>query len=304
MRNPTKRYLFRLLLLLWTGSLSLAGCFHYPLPIESHYNKGVEFYDEGKYAQAIEEYKLELRKNPGNLFAKYNLAVVYQDQGKIEQAIDLYQEILQDTEDTNSRINLAAIYYSRDNRDLAYKELETAAENNRDSPEPSSALGEYLERQESFADAEEKYREALKADNKHALTHYRLGRLYCKQGKTGACVENLQKTVELNPDVPVYLEALATELEKRGSAYEAINLLERVSILQPDRGEIFVRLGDLYKSEKLYREAIQRYWTALSFNSGDADIHKSLAEIYGHLTDKEMQELKKMEDQNSVAQTP
>ncbi len=303
MHNLTHRHSLPLFLVLLMLVFS-AGCFNRAVPVESHYNRGVELYDQGKYAGAIEEYKLALREDPKNMFAKYNLAVVYQDQGKFEQAIDLYQEILQNTEDTNSRINLAAIHYGRGDHDLAYKELETAAENNEDSAEPLSALGEYLERQELLEKAENKYLQALEVDDQHDLTFFRLGRLYCKQEKTGACIEKLKKAVELNPDVPVYLEALAVEFEKQGSPYEAVNLLERVSVLQPDREDIYVRLGNIYKSEKLYKEAIQRYWSALSINDSDPSIHKNLADIYNQLTEKEMNELKKMQDQSSLAQNP
>jgi len=280
------------------------GCVNSPAPVESHYNRGVDLYDQGKYAEAIDAYKLALRKNPEDLFAKYNLAVVYQDQGKHDQAIDLYREILQDTEDTNSRINIAAIFYDRGDHNLAIKELETAAENNDDSAEPSSALGEYLERQNLTEQAEEKYQEALAIDDQHALTYYRMGRLYCHQEKTGPCLDKLKKAVELAPESPIYMEALAVQHEKQGNSFEVINLLERVSVLQPDRQEIFVWLGNLYKSEKLYQSALQRYWSAIAIKDNDPNVHRSLAEIYGLLGEIELNELEKQEDQNSLAQSP
>jgi len=303
MRRQTTIYhlrLFFILLSAWTWT----GCFNKPAPVESYYNRGVELYDQGKYAEAIDAYKLALRKNPKDLFAKYNLAVVYQDQGKNDQALDLYQEILQNTEDTNSRINIAAIFYDRGDHDLAIKELETAAENNRDSAEPLSALGEYLERQELLEPAEKKYQEALAIDDRHALTYYRMGRLHCRQEKTGLCLENLQKAVELAPETPGYLEALAIQHEKQNHSLEAISLLERVSVLQPERADIFIRLGNLYKSEQLYKNAIQRYWSAIAIKDNDPNVHRNLAKIYGLLSEMELNELEKQEDQNSLAKSP
>jgi tetratricopeptide (TPR) repeat protein len=291
---------FIILLTAWTWT----GCFNKPAPVESHYNRGVELYDQGKYAEAIDAYKLALRKNSEDLFAKYNLAVVYQDQGKHDQAIDLYQEILKETEDTNSRINIASIYYNRGEQERAIKELEIAAKNNRDSAEPSSALGEYLERQKSLQAAEKKYQEALSIDDQHALSYYRLGRLYCYQEKTPLCMENLKKAVELAPETPDYLEALAAQHEEQSQPLEAINLLERVSVLQPERVDIFIWLGNLYKSEHLYKNAIQRYWTALAIEDNDLNVHRNLAEIYGLLNQIELHELKKREDQNSLAKSP
>lgn len=303
MRRKPTIYHLRLFLILLTA-WAWTGCFNKPAPVGSYYNLGVELYDQGKYAKAIDAYKLALRKNPKDLFAKYNLAVVYQDQGKHEQALDLYQEILQDTEDTNSRINIAAIYYNRGDQKRAIQELETAAKNNRDSADPSSALGEYLERQKLLEAAEKKYQQALSIDDQHALTHYRLGRLYCQQEKTGLCLEGLKKAVELSPETPGYLEALAIQYEKQTQPLEAINLLERVSVLQSERVDIFIWLGNLYKSEHLYKNAIQHYWSALAIEDNDPNVHRSLAEIYSLLSELELQELEKRDDQNSLAKSP
>jgi len=289
---------------LFLAGLTWAGCVNYPAPTESHFNRGVELYDQGKHAEAIDQYKLALRKNPGDPFAMYNLAVVYQDQGKHLEAIGLYKKILRATEDTNSRINLAAIYYDRGDRDLAFKELTTAAENNLDSAEPLSVLGEYLEREGSLEKAESKYVLALAIDDRHALTYFRLGRVYCKQEKPGLCLEKLEKAAQLEPKTPVYLEALATQNEKNGHTIEAIHLLERASVLQPDRADIFVRLGNLYKTEKLYQNAIKRYWSAIAIKDDNPNVHWSLAEIYGWLNEQELRNLEKLDDRNSLAKNP
>lgn len=301
--NKPSIHCSRFILILLTG-LGGTGCVNHPAPVESYYNRGVALYDQGKYTEAIDAYKLALRKNPKDLFAKYNLAVVYQDRGKLDRAVDLYKEILNDAEDTNSRINIAAVYYGRGQRDLAFGQLKTAAQNNGDSPEPLSALGEYLERKEDLDQAEKLYGQALAIDDQHALTYYRLGRLSCHRGKKAPCMENLGKAVELSPKTPSYLEALATRREKEGDNLEAINLLERVSILEPDRAEIFILLGNLYKSEKLYKNAIKSYWSAVAIKDADPGVHGSLAEIYGWLREFEMQELKAREERNSLAKTP
>jgi tetratricopeptide (TPR) repeat protein len=303
MQNKTLFFLARFFILaviclMWTG------CVNYPAPTESHFNRGVELYDQGKHAEAIDAYKLALRKNPGDPFAMYNLAVVYQDQVKHAEAIALYQKILADTEDTNSRINLAAIYHDRGDRDLAFKELNTAALNNRDSAEPLSVRGEYLEREGSFETAESNYVKALAIDDQHALTYFRLGRLYCKQEKPSLCRDNLEKAVALEPKTPAYLETLATQNEKKDNYLDAIHLLERVSVLQPDRVDIFVRLGNLYKAEKLYQNAIKRYWSAIAIKDDNPKVHRSLAEIYGWLSELELQGLEKLESQNSLAKNP
>ncbi|OGW28818.1 MAG: hypothetical protein A3K09_06855 [Nitrospinae bacterium RIFCSPLOWO2_12_FULL_47_7] len=277
--------------------VALGGCVVIPPPIPSPYNRGVEFYDQGKLSEAIEQYQLALRQNPADTLAKYNLAVVYQDQGKLDEAIRLYQDILKTTEDANSRINLAAIHHKLGNKYQVFLELQKAI--NRDNPNPSSILGEYLERNNQPSEAERYYQDALRIDDKHAATHYRLGRLYLKQNHSG--LEHLLKAAELEPLTPEYLEALGNEYERQNQTLEAINMLERVSVLQPDRVEIYVRLGDLYKQKNYYKEAVSRYWMALSIQNDNPAVHHTLKELFESLNKMEQDWLNNNKEQGSVA---
>ncbi|MBI5428636.1 MAG: tetratricopeptide repeat protein [Nitrospinae bacterium] len=287
---------------LWIAALAgLSACVSAPPPADSHYNRGVAYYDEGKLADAIDSYQLALRQNPKDSFAKYNLAVVYQDQGRLDEAAGLYKEILQAFEDARSRINLAAIYQARGEEDQALLELEKAAETHRDNPHPASVLGDYLERKNRLPEAERRYLEALKIDDKHAVTHFRLGRLYLKQGKTDQGVERLLDATELAPDVPEYLEALGDEYERRDKTLEAIHALEQVSVLQPDRAELFARLGDLYKKKNFYKEAAVRYWTAISIKDDNPAVHRRLKEIFEALTQTEQDWLNANKEQGALA---
>ncbi len=280
------------------------GCANVPAPIDSHFNKGVEHYDSQQYAKAIEEYKLALRKNPADTFSMYNLAVVYQDQGKTDQAENLYKDVLKITEDTFSRINLAGIYYNRGNPDEAFKQLEIAANKNSDSAHPLSILGEFKEKEGKLAEAEQSYLKALSIDNKHALTHYRLGRLHLKREKFVTGIEHLKQSIDLEDENPAYLEALGAEYERSGDYLEAINYFERVSVLEPDRLEIYIKLGDLYKKKKMFREALSRYWSALSLKDDDTYVHRSVLDIYKILSDQEIEQLKTLEGQSSFARNP
>ncbi len=282
----------------------LFGCANVPAPIDSHFNKGVEHYDNKKFAEAIEEYKLALRQNPEDTFAIYNLAVVYQDQGKNDRAAELYQDLLKQTEDTFSRINLASIHYSQGKKEEAFTQLKTAIDKNPDSAHPLSVLGELQEREGRLAESEQTYLAALNVDNKHSVTHYRLGRLLLKRQKFDQGIEHILKAIDIEPENPAYLEALGDEFERSGKLMEAANMMERVSVAEPDRLDIYVRLGDIYKKKKMYHEALARYWSALLLKEDDPYIHRSVLEIYKTLSDLEIEKLKTLEGQSSFARTP
>ena len=280
------------------------GCSNVPAPIDSHFNKGVEHYDNQHYAKAIEEYKLALRKNANDTFAMYNLAVVYQDQGKTNQAKNLYRDVLKIVEDSFSRINLAGIFYNKGNHDEAFRQLETAVDKNPDSAHPLSVLGEFKEREGKLAEAEQNYLKALSIDNQHAPTHYRLGRLHLKREKFAKGIEHLKQASDLEAENPAYLETLGAEYERSGDYLEAVNFYERVSVLEPDRLDIYVKLGDLYKKKTMFREALSRYWSALALKNDDPYIHRSVLEIYTILSEHEKEQLKTLEGQSSFARNP
>lgn len=294
---------FRTLLtpLTFAALLWLAACANVPAPETGHYNRGVALYDDGKLAGAIDEYKLALRQNPKDTFAKYNLAVAYQDREKYGEAMRLYREILSTTEDARSRINIAAIHYAEGAEDKAIEELRTAVKKNSDDPNPASVLGEYLERKSELKEARSYYDQALARDAKHAPTYFRSGRLHLKQNHRRKGMEHLYKAVDLGDPKPEYLEALGAELAAQDKTARAIHMYERASTLEPDRADIFTRLGDLYKKDHYYKKAVARYWTAISIQDDNPAVHRHLKEIFENLLDAEEDWLKHSKEKGAIA---
>jgi len=287
----------------WLTGL-LSGCIVIPPPVASHFNRGVEFQDQGKNSDAIEEYQLALRERPDDTFAKYNLAVVFQDMAQDAEAEKLYGEILAVTEDTHSRINRAAIYHARGEKDRALEELRTAAEKNPYNPNPLSVLGDYLEQENKLKEAEDHYQQAVAIDGKHAASWHRLGRVQVKRGEARPGLLSLARAVELDPEDPAYLVSLAEAHEREHRVLEAINLYEQASVLDPDRVDLYVKLGDLYSQKEMFSEAVNRYWSALSIKGDDPHVHRRLRDIFELLARQESVTLKELEKQSSFAQNP
>ncbi len=293
------RFLFLFLVSVW-----ISACVVVPAPIESHYNRGVDLYDQGEYSKAIEQYKLALISHPEDHFASYNLAVAYQDQGKTNKAEELYKKVLSLREDSGSRINLAAIYLSQGKTEESLSQLRIAVESNKDNPNPASVLGEYLERLGKLPESEKSFKNALDIDEKHAPTHYRLGRLFIKQNAFDKAQIHLKRAAELAPKEATYLEELANEEKRRGNSMEAIALYERISLLQPDRPEIWFQLGDLYKQNDYFKQAAMRFWTALDLDRNNPAIHRALLEIYQKLTKLEKDSIQAVESKSTIARKP
>ena len=118
-----------------------------------------------------------------------------------------------------------------------------------------------------------------------------MGRLLAKNKKFDQGAKHILKAIDLEPENPAYLEALGGEFERSGKLLEAANMMERVSVLEPDRFDLHVRLGDIYKNKKMYQEARARYWSALAIKSDESYIHRSVMEIYKTLSDLEIEQL-------------
>lgn len=285
--------------------LSCAGCIVIPPPVESNFNRGVEAYDEGKLADAIRYYKLELEQHPDHFFARYNLAVAYQDQQMDDAALEQYRIILENHEDANSRINLAALLYGRGQKEEAFRQLERAVRNHPDDPNPASVLGHLLEEEGRYPEARARYQEALAIDPEHAVTHFRLGRLSLKMGLDKEGEAELIRAVELDDEQPEYLEHLAGHFLKQNNPSGAIDMLERVSVLQPDRAEVFLKLGDLYRGLGYHREAALRYWEAVGIDPDNLHAHRMLQELFETLALEERKKLEELQQKGrAVAQSP
>lgn len=282
----------------------LAGCFTVPPPIESHFNRGVEAYDQGKLADAIHHYKLELAQNPDHPFARYNLAVAYQDQENYDLAIEHYTYLLKTRNDTHSRINLASIYHTQGKEDLALQQLQAAAQSNPDDPNAHSVWGHYMEEKGDHQNAHEHYLKALAIDNEHAISHYRLGRVQRKLGMKSKAVESLQKSIELDPEQSEPLLELADHYVSEDQTLSAIDMLERVAVLEPDRADIFIRLGKLYTEARYFKQATNHYWSASAIEPDNAQIHRELKSLFETLIKEEKEMLDHLDQQRAVAQSP
>jgi len=141
------------------GLLLLAACGTYS-PLDSHYNRGVELYDEGKLADAIREYRMAIEDNPSNVRAHYNLAVAYHDEGKKADAAGEYEKVLKlDSDNARALVSLASLKADEGKDAEAVGLLDRAAAADRHSGFPKSALGAYQERKGDLDRALRAYQE-------------------------------------------------------------------------------------------------------------------------------------------------
>ena len=78
---------------------------------EDHYYAALDHFGEGRYEQAIAEYRNALEKDPAFIDAMHGLARVLQDQGRFDEAIEVAQKISElDPDDILAHTSLSILY--------------------------------------------------------------------------------------------------------------------------------------------------------------------------------------------------
>jgi outer membrane protein assembly factor BamD (BamD/ComL family) len=81
---------------------------------KEHYNKGIDFYKQGKYDQAGQEFKKAIELKPNDVYALYGLGNTYYCKAKYDDAVKIYTKAI------NISPDYAKVHYSLS---LAYSKL-------------------------------------------------------------------------------------------------------------------------------------------------------------------------------------
>ncbi|ODS30327.1 MAG: hypothetical protein SCARUB_04565 [Candidatus Scalindua rubra] len=86
---------------------------------KQHYNKGIEFYKQGKYDQAGKEFEKAIELKPNDVYALYGLGNTYYCKAKYDDAVKIYTRAI------NINPDYAKVHYSLS---LAYSKLGMTSE--------------------------------------------------------------------------------------------------------------------------------------------------------------------------------
>ncbi|MGK7941305.1 MAG: tetratricopeptide repeat protein [Crocosphaera sp.] len=100
-----------------------------PKLAEAYNNRGIVYYEQGKYEKALAEYNQAIQLNPQYFEAYCNRGVIYYEQGKYEKALaDCNQAIQLNPKDASVYYNRGLTYKANRNIEKAISDFEKAAE--------------------------------------------------------------------------------------------------------------------------------------------------------------------------------
>ena len=200
--------------------------------------------------------------------------------GNVDQAILAYEAALKAApEDLNAKIRVAAASIYKKNYTRAKDLLTEVLEANADSAEANFYMGEVFRLENSPANAIPYLDAAVKNDAKNPLYWVRYGAAFSMLHDIVKARQALERAKELDADLPeVYLRR-GELLLRSGSARDAIIQLNKSLQLNPDIegahlliGRAWEELANLHAAEKAYQQATQNFPT-------DAEAHYRLGVV-------------------------
>jgi len=185
-----------------------------PQRILAQTSKGVELYNQWKFAEAEKVLRDALKADPSDTLASYYLGLSALMQDKHSEALDLFLKAKSSRDKADQRTRPAVpseyqiqIAIARARLELkqyaeAWKNLESARIEDGKASDVYVYRGQYYVQQKKNSEAIKELEKAIKLDDKNAYAYYYLGLAYYQAGQAAKAVDALKMFLQLFPSAP------------------------------------------------------------------------------------------------------
>jgi Flp pilus assembly protein TadD len=223
--NPFRQISLSLLLACTTVTLFSGGC---RLSSMGQNSVGVRLYQQGRYAEALQQFQLAQASDPSNPDAYYNLASTYHKLGisqndarLVEQAESLYNQCLDlQPNHVDCHRSLAVLLAESSRPDAAMRLLKNWAATNPNSPDPRIELARMHQELGQTKVAEQYLDEALAMNPNDPRVWAHKGQLRESSGDFGQALYNYQQSLAINslqPELYQRVASLNTKMAQAGT---------------------------------------------------------------------------------------
>ncbi|MGO9917588.1 MAG: tetratricopeptide repeat protein [Isosphaeraceae bacterium] len=257
---------------------------------EAHHELGKVLSAQGKFDEAIVEYKHAIRIGPhGDAHADLG-AILCEQKHDFDAAIAEFREAIRlQPERPDFHCNLGVAYSNQGKYDAAIPEYRAAIGIAPDHAPSHGGLGKALARQGKLEQALAEFRTAIRLRPDFNV-YFDLGYALFRAGKLDDAIAAYGEAIRLKPDVAEAHQNLGFALEKRGNLEEAIAEYRKAIELKPDSAEIHILLGMLLCDRKHdYDGAIAEFRAAIRIKPEEAVYHYNLGNAFNGRGDLELE---------------
>ena len=255
--------------------------------------KGIVYQKEKHYETAIENFKLYLKKDPGNTSVRRSLIVSYFMDYDYNNALKICNETV-NLEPNNAEFwYLQGIMYARKlEYDQSISSLKKATEIEPENYFFWIELGKVYESNEMIEEAIKIYTQLIEKESTTGELWYSLGSAYKKTGEDDKSSSALKKAIELlknELDVePLDFDKwniLGITYSEKGRFENAIEAHKKAIQINPDDGSSYRYLALIYEKMELRDKAIEHYESAIKLDPKNPDNYLGLIKIYEEIDD-------------------
>lgn len=227
------------------------------LSATSYYEKGNEYYEQGDYDKAIENYSMAIILNPNFLECYFNRALCYYNKKNYDKAIEDYSRAAEiDPENSMIYNNRGDAHYRKQEFDSAIADYDKAISLNKDYLKAYYNRGLAYACLQDYETAVENFTRVTEIDPNFAEAYNARGLAYEYLEKYDEAIADYEKAVELNPEfteAKEHLEAVRKKKSEKetgagGEGIPAVKFMEKPKL----------KFDDIAGMEKV-KEMIKEY---------------------------------------------
>ncbi len=210
-------------------AIGLLGCQDPAEKLAEHLERGKQFAADGRYTEAVIEYRNALAVDPTHADTHWAMALAYRDAGEPAKAFwELQETVRLDPENVQAKIfysRTLALGSSEEALGEAVVIAEEAVGQAPSNPEAQIALGRALQAVGRYADADVAFREAARLAPGSAEPLRRLANVHRIMGDHEDAERVYREAVEVEPDYASYINLAVLLLGLEGRALDAEDAL-------------------------------------------------------------------------------
>jgi len=185
---------------------------------KNKFDQGIQFYQQGKFDEAIEAFEGVIINKPDFAEGYYNLGMAYLRQGDPDRAIEVIGKAIELKPDfVEAYFGIGQAYIDKGEEEQATEIFKKAVAINPSDAKIYVNLGALYFSANRDDLAMEAFLKAMELDPSLPNTYYQLGLLYYKKQEIDESIESFEKYLELAPQAPdtESIKAIIEELRKK-----------------------------------------------------------------------------------------